>query len=69
MKNFNLGTDFITIGDFQNESESPIDVATVRISGGVFYSFHFLVLDFCTFALLEEKILFAPFLGFKNLYL
>ena len=36
MENFNLGTDFITIGDFQNKSESPTDVATVLISGGVY---------------------------------
>ena len=36
MKNFNLDTDSITVGDFQNESESPVDVGTVRISGGIF---------------------------------
>ena len=32
MKNLNLRTDFITIGDFQNE----FDVIIMQISGGVF---------------------------------
>ena len=62
MKNLNLRTDFITIGDFQNEfHESVAGYSADKLYFFLFFTF--------LSALLVEQILFLLILVFKNLYL